>query len=98
MKSEFLLPRDHSNKMLGKGFQMTFENGNTISVMFGSGNYCGNKSRVSTKLNATFSNDAEIAIWNEAGDWYDFGSDTVKGYLNTNEVAEWIKFASENTF
>ena len=31
MKSKFFIAKN-------KGFQMTFENGNTISVMFGAGN------------------------------------------------------------
>jgi len=36
------------------------------------------------------SEDAEIAIWDEAGTWLDFGGDTVQGYVTANEVASWI--------
>ena len=78
-----------------KGFQMTFENGNTISVMFGKGNYCNTpefeKDRTSNKT-------AEVAIWDKNGNWYNFGNDTVKGWCNSNEVAEFIQFAANWTF
>jgi hypothetical protein len=33
---------------------------------------------------------AEIAIWDECGDWLDFGSDTVLGWQTPDEVAYWI--------
>lgn len=78
-----------------KGFQMTFENGNTISVMFGEGNYCPESSFANGK---TTNNLAEIAIWNKSGEWYDFESDQVKGYCSPDEVAKFIDFASKTTF
>ena len=74
-----------------KGFQMTFENGNTISVMFGEGNYC---SKSTFKDGATKSNSAEIAIWNKEGNWFDFGDNTVKGWCTPDEVATFIQLAS----
>ena len=56
-----------------KGFQMKFQNGNTISVMFGAGNYCKNRMEsISTKIES--SQDAEIAIWNERNEYYKFGN------------------------
>ena len=73
------------------GLQMSFSNGNTISIQFGFGNYCDNKN-----LTKDFSKDAEIAIWNDSGEWYNFGNDTVKGYCNTDEIAKWIHFAANN--
>lgn len=85
----------NSNKQGVKGFQMTFANGNTISVMFGDGNYCGQQINTGgVSKNET----AEIAICNNDGKWYDFGNDTVKGWLTTDEVAEWINLAANNTF
>lgn len=75
------------------GFQMTFDNGNTISVQFGCGNYCVNK-----HISRDNSTDAEIAIWNIEGVWYNFVGDNVAGYCNMDEVAKWIFFASTNTF
>lgn len=69
------------------GFTMTFENGWTISVQFGRANYASIVGGVSVN--------AEIAIWDKDNNWYDFGHDKVKGYCNTNEVAEWIDKASK---
>jgi hypothetical protein len=79
------------------GFQMTFDNGLTISVMFRGGNYCEHKMERPTIAMANLemdgihsSEDAEIGIWDEAGTWLDFGGDTVQGYVTANEVASWI--------
>jgi len=78
-----------------KGFVMTFANGWTISVQFGYGNYCDNRNHpngfgFSQKQEITESQDAEIAIWDKDGEWYDFGNDQVKAYQTAEEVAEWI--------
>lgn len=81
------------NELIPSGFQMIFDNGNTISVQFGCGNYCNNRAESQKSCK-----NAEIAIWNSAGDWHDFGSDTVKGYCNADEVAKWINFAATTTF
>lgn len=81
-------------KEVPAGFQMTFENGNTISVQFGFGNYCENRHESKMKCP-----NAEIAIWNAAGNWYEFdNSDTVKGYCRADEVAKWVTFAAKKTF
>jgi hypothetical protein len=78
---------------VSSGIQMTFENGNTISIQFGYGNYCENKheSKESCK-------DAEIAMWNEKNVWHDFGSDCVKGYCTMDEVADYINYAKNNVW
>jgi len=81
-----------------KGFCLTFENNLTISVMFGVGNYCERRD-----YNADYKNEmkiegdcviksksAEIAIWDKDNNWFNFGSDQVKGYVSASEVAEWI--------
>jgi hypothetical protein len=78
-----------------RGFQMTFENGWTISVQFGFGNYCSNRNHpdgwyASKDVEYFSCPDAEIAIWDSFGEYYNFGHDTVKGYCSTDEVAEWI--------
>lgn len=78
-----------------KGFSMTFENGLTVSVQWGTGNYCEKRS-FSAPYNGEMENqiwsseNAEIAIWDRNNAWYDFGSDQVKGWVTTDEVAEWI--------
>lgn len=83
------------------GFQMTFGNGLTISVMFRSGNYCEHKHEdydfaksEMEKEGRHNSKDAEIAIWDEANTWLRFGWDTVEGYLSTDDVAGWITRAA----
>ncbi len=83
-----------------KGFAMTFENGNTISVQFGSFNYCANRMngteyKHEMKQDETSCENAEIAIWNNAGVWYDFGNDTVKGWCSVSEVMEWANKAEK---
>lgn len=74
------------------GFQMTFENGWTVSVQFGRGNYCANRS---TKWpfgqeEIYKSSDAEVAAWDEQGVWYQFDGDSVKGWCKSDEVADFI--------
>ena len=77
------------------GFQMTFENGCTISVQFGKHTY-------SDQGETT----AEVAVWDKTGDWYilneednhnslikvDSGSDVI-GHCNSNMVAHIINLA-----
>ena len=79
-----------------KGFSLSFQNGWTISVQFGYGNYCENNNHpegffFSKEKDVVESNDAEIAIWDSEGKWYNFGYDTVKGYCSADEVGEWIE-------
>lgn len=78
---------------LYSGFSMTFDNGNTISVQFGHGNYCDNKHESSFCCN-----NAEIAIWNKDGKDYYFDGSAVKGYCSTDEIAEYIYLASTTVF
>lgn len=84
---------------LHKGFQMTFENGYTISVQWGTCNYCENRDHSidrsdyldwKNRQEAYSSPDAEIAIWDQDNVWYDFGTDTFKGWCKPDEVADWI--------
>lgn len=84
---------ENVNEPISSGFQITFGNGNTISVQFGFGNYCDNRAESQESCK-----NAEIAIWNSVGNWYDFGSGTVKGFCNADEVAKWINFAATTTF
>ena len=81
-----------------RGFQMTFENGITISVQFGTGNYCERRNlQVSYRgdMDAATpiisSHSAEIAIWHKDSDtWFNFGHDEVRGWCDADEVATWI--------
>ncbi len=78
-----------------KGFQMKFDNGLTISVQIGTMSYCSRRSfdldaESEMKIHIVESQDAEIAIWNETDQWFDFGTDQVKGWCSADEVADWI--------
>jgi hypothetical protein len=42
------------------------------------------------ETNSVESSDAEIAIWDDKNDWFNFGSDDVKGYVTANEISQWI--------
>lgn len=61
----------------GKGFQITFANGNTVSVQWGSGNYCSNLRHIGVDSSDPFgaenaakgSPDAEIAAFDSSGRW-----------------------------
>jgi hypothetical protein len=91
--------------IMGKGFHLTFDNGLTISVQIGSGNYCenynnntNNNTNSYNQLASQFSpesKNAEVAIWKTDGGWItkeffeDLGDD-VAGYVNTDEIADLI--------
>lgn len=79
------------------GFQMTFENGWTISVQWTWMNYCDRQlsleaSDPADRRKEPFSKspNAEIAMWDENGKWYDFGGDQVRGWVTPDEVVEWM--------
>lgn len=82
----------------GNGFHMTFANGWTVSVQFGSGNYCKNHATFAPKVEKSDSPDAEIAAWNAQGMWFDFrtggvfpkGKNDVRGYQTPDQVAAFI--------
>jgi hypothetical protein len=82
-----------------KGFTMRFDNEMVISVQWGTGNYCERRSfsteiMPEMKQRTVESITAEIAIWDKDGTWFSFGSDTVKGWVDANEVAKWIYLTS----
>ena len=83
-----------------KGFHMTFENGLTISVQWGAGNYCDNHFH----RDFTFSKDAssrtaEVAVFDSSDEFIDpqkfieesiDGDEEVAGYLTADQVAQMI--------
>jgi hypothetical protein len=77
-----------------QGVQFTFANGLTISIQWGAGNYCQNRSFEVSPFNAPRDifkcSDAEIAIWDGNDKSYQFGNGTCKGWVSTDEVAQWI--------
>ena len=47
-----------------KGFHITFENGLTVSVQWGGGNYCENHDNMDfSRTKDMESKDAEVAVW-----------------------------------
>ena len=77
----------------GKGFRIQFNNGFTLSVQWGPGNYCENQNKAfdsPEKVEFWESLDAEIAIIDEAGKFMSLGEDQVKGWVTADKVAELI--------
>jgi len=82
-----------------KGFRMTFHNGMTISVQFGTGNYCSRRNFHSYPMSemkeyTVSSPNAEISMWDANGDWFNFGNHDAKGFVTPDEVALWIHIVS----
>lgn len=91
---------------------MTFENGNTVSVQWGPGNYCSHyntpheKLKEATRSGKSWNSEtAEVAAWEAGVDssggriWHRFiegVGDGVKGYLSADGVAEFIHFVANN--
>ncbi len=91
-----------------KGFHIKFKNGTTVSVQFGSMNYCEHSNNFKDvgkeKEKDTWrSKDAEVALWNKEGDWITkicykdlFDTelyDDVEGYVSPEKVAKIIEWA-----
>lgn len=75
----------HANN---KGFQLTFNNTVTVSVMWGRGNYCNNRYKSDHELmTESFNNgieckNAEVLIWDNTADFC-----AATGWLSAEEVA-----------
>lgn len=86
----------------GKGFQVTFANGYTVSVQFGPGNYCSHYHRSvladSAKCGSEGSPDAETACWGPDGEmlvlpWYE--GDMVQSRQSPADVLRLLTWAAE---
>lgn len=71
-----------------KGFHMTFENGYTVSVQFGYGNYSANRYDCKYGEDVPPSKTAEFAAWDANNNWvrFDGENDDVIGYITADEV------------
>jgi len=92
----------------GRGFQITFSNGVTISVQFGPNNYCDNREYSLRVTEASFGEEgcanAEIAFWDASEVWItkEFTRDVLKqtpfdsilGHVTPDDVAKGIAWAS----
>lgn len=87
-----------------KGFSMTFENGNTVSVQWGPENYCdpthesGREAPFDAPMQTHVwkAGNAEVAAWDSDNRWHRFEYDSVEGWLSTNDVAKFISFVANN--
>ena len=69
-----------------KGFHITFENGWTVSVQFGRGNYCDNRN-ISSMAPVPASRTAEVAAWDSNVKMFEFeDGNTVQGWMPPEEV------------
>lgn len=85
----------------GKGFRMQFENGWSVSVQFGHGNYCDNYDRIFRnpgEAGEEGSNTAECAVFTPERNFSQppgFDGDDVKGNCTPSEVLELLNWAAE---
>jgi hypothetical protein len=83
-----------------KGFHITFENGYTVSVQFGPGNYCDNYDRNigidEERCGKDGSTNAECAVWANDGELIKYPSwnDTVSNRSTPDEVLSLMNWAS----
>lgn len=88
---------------MGKGFQMSFENGLTVSVQWGPGNYCKNHNAQYEQIQGRLMmldgecENAEVAVWRtDSGRWLRAGDflgdddamDDVLGWLSADQVVD----------
>jgi len=73
------------NITTNKGFQITFANGNTVSVQFGGGNYCENRHKFNEGQAQSCEN-AEVLAWDKDGN----DLCEVQGWQSPEEVAAFI--------
>ena len=85
-----------------KGFRMKFDNGFSISVQWGTGNYCEKKNLGTTlgdERNEKYweSKTAEVAVFDNNNDMIPIGNEeTVIGWLLPDEVAKVISIISSS--
>lgn len=77
--------------------QLSFKNGLTISIAIGDLNYCDRKNPTFNPtpdpemlIQVVKSGNAEIAIYDSQNNWFNFGSDEVLGWVNPDDLANWI--------
>jgi len=91
------------------GFHINLENGWTVSVQFGIGNYCSNRSFSGNPFTDTpdfnSCDNAEVAAWptedrrhglNSNDNWYKFDDgDSVRGWQSPSQVLEFINLIAK---
>ena len=79
-----------------KGFQITFDNGYTVSVQFGPGNYGSNRNlkmleNMNKPMTATT---AETALIAPDGGFVTYKDDDVQGHQTVNDVLALLNYAA----
>jgi hypothetical protein len=84
-----------------KGIHIKFENGYTVSIQWGPGNYCENyDGEISAdgrrECGSRGSDTAECAVWGRDGKMLEYGDwcDTVGGYMKPAAVLELLNWAA----
>ena len=77
-----------------KGFQITYNNGYTVSVQFGGGNYCTNRDLPIEDYGKPVppSDTAETALMTKDG-FVPYGGDDVQGHMSPSDVLKLMVFA-----
>lgn len=80
-----------------KGFQIKFENGYTVSVQFGPGNYGSNYSLdfIANMGKPQTALTAETALLDPEGNFVAYKDDDVQGHQTPNDVLELLNYASK---
>lgn len=86
----------------GCGFHITFENGYTVSVQFGGGNYCDNHDLGGEEWRKAGEKgcvNAECAVWPGEGDLLQLKgwSDTIIGWQEPEDVLKLLKWAARQS-
>ena len=98
LKGDTIMGRfNHSNFSIqgGQGFQITFENGYTVSVQFGQYHYCSNKNlKRNDDVYTKDCRNAETAIfYKDTHPFHKHKGDDVQSYQSPKEVLETLKYA-----
>jgi hypothetical protein len=83
---------------MNKGFHMKFDNGFSVSVQWGSGNYCSNRaSSVKFGDPVPASTTAEVAAFDPAGNLIHLseGDGFVMGYMSADRVLAFMNAVSQ---
>lgn len=77
---------------MSKGIHITFDNGYTLSIQWGPGNYGSNYDlEFGPRPIPDYKADTvEVAVWDRNGTWDKYDGDTVRGYVPANEVLDLI--------
>ena len=86
----------------GKGFHITFDNGVTVSVQFGGGNYCENYHvNIGSERSIHYFTcpDAEVAMWKRDSTWitkeFFHSDDDVIGHIKPAHLLVALVWAAE---